>query len=108
LAKDLRAGLAALHDGEPVPVHLEIPWELMLAPPGGAPRYRRRPPDRRDHGPVLDKLDGALRSARRPLFCIDALCLRHGLAERLIGLAEAHGAMIVVSYDAFGAVPSGH
>ena len=108
LARVLPQCFAAANGEQPGPVHLEIPWNLMLAPAQVVPTYRpapaRLPKPRASASTLLEKLA----SARRPLFCIDALCLRHGMLAAVIALAEAHGAMMVVSYDAFGAVPTKH
>jgi acetolactate synthase-1/2/3 large subunit len=108
LAELLPKCFAAARGAEPGPVHIEIPWDLMRAAPRPAPSYIRREFRYGVNRTGLGKLKKALKSARRPLFCIDALCLRHGVVDGVIALAEAGGAMLVVSYDAFGAVPSAH
>ena len=108
LAALLPKCFAAARGAEPGPVHIEIPWDLMRAAPRPAPRYIRREPRYGVNRARLHKLKETLKSARRPLFCIDALCFRHGVVGGVIALAEAVGAMMAVSYDAFGAVPSAH
>ena len=108
LARLLPRCFAAARGGEPGPVHIEIPWDLMRAAPAAAPRYVRRAWRHGVNGSQLRALSDDLERARRPLFVIDALCLRHGLVGGVMRLAEAAGAMVAVSYDAFGAVPSAH
>jgi len=108
LAAVLPRCFAAAKGAEPGPVHIEIPWDLMMARPGRIPAYRPRPARRVTSRGIPPSLARKLRAARRPLFCIDTLCIRSGLLEDVIALAEFHGAMMVVSYDAFGAVPSRH
>ncbi|HEY2891176.1 MAG TPA: thiamine pyrophosphate-binding protein [Dongiaceae bacterium] len=108
LAAVLPRCFAAAKDAEPGPVHIEIPWDLMIARPGRVPAYRPRVQKIAKVGAMPASLVRKLRAARRPLFCIDALCIRNGLLDDVIALAESHGAMMVVSYDALGAVPSAH
>ena len=108
LAKLLPRCFSMARGAEPGPVHLEIPWNLMLADPVPVPSYVRLDPQAPPKNASFRRLRDALPSAKRPLVCIDALSLRHGLVESVIRLSEVVGAMMVVSYDAFGAVPSRH
>jgi acetolactate synthase-1/2/3 large subunit len=108
LAAVLPRCFAAARDAEPGPVHIEIPWDLMMAPAAPIAAYRPKPQKPTKPDPLPANLARKLRSSRRPLFCIDALCIRNALLDDVIALAESQGAMMVVSYDAFGAVPSAH
>jgi thiamine pyrophosphate-dependent acetolactate synthase large subunit-like protein len=108
LARTLPQLFAAALGPEPGPVHLEIPWDLMRAPAAAAPAYARRPSRAGGGAGTLRALAAALGAAERPLFCIDRLCVHHGLAAEVVALAEATGAALAVSYDAFGAVPTAH
>jgi acetolactate synthase I/II/III large subunit len=108
LAAVLPRCFAAAKDAEPGPVHIEIPWDLMMARRGRVPAYRPRVQKIAKAGAMPASLVRKLRAARQPLFCVDALCIRNGMLDDVITLAESHGAMMVVSYDAFGAVRSAH
>src|SRR5215510_2730077 len=79
LAKLLPRCFSIARGAEPGPVHLEIPWNLMLADPAPVPSYVRLEPQATQKSASFRRFRDGLPSAKRPLVCIDALSLRHGL-----------------------------
>ena len=96
--------------GRPGPTYVEVPWNLVTAPPAAAAPYHRLDTLLLPACPtgLLRTIEDRVANSHRPVICIDKGVVRTGLASRVVRLAERIGALLVVSYDAIGAVPGDH
>ena len=97
---------AAMQDGRPRPVHLEVPLDLL----GASADVTAVPPlPRRVHRPDPARVEEAveaLRLAERPGIVAGGGC--RGAAPQLLALAERLGAPVVTTTNGKGTVPDDH
>jgi acetolactate synthase-1/2/3 large subunit len=90
------------------PVHIEIPWDVMLdgAASDDEP-YARLPSLSEDGADALAALRHA-GQAHPIVFCLDQMVQRAGVERQIITVAERLGASVLTTYDAFGAIATRH
>ena len=108
-AATVAEALQRLQTGRPLPVHVEIPLDVLDEPvPGGTPAEGRPP------GPVLPYpallLDAAsrLRSARRPAIYCGGGAVASPAPDHILSIAERLGAPVLTSIMGKGGVPEDH
>ncbi|MEQ9812751.1 MAG: thiamine pyrophosphate-binding protein [Azospirillaceae bacterium] len=97
-------------DGQPGPVHVDVPIgvaEGQEVPSGRAGRVRPLP-TAPTPGPELDAARDRLAHAQRPLVIAGLDALTPGAAEAVGGLVAHHGIPLVTTYKAKGLVPEDH
>lgn len=102
--------IAIATDGQPGPVHIDLPISVADAPATAQPELRRRPalsvgpaP-----GPALDDLRDRISRAERPLILAGVDALNGDAGHALRNAAEAWGAPVITTYKAKGMLPETH
>ncbi|RIK41072.1 MAG: hypothetical protein DCC58_13040, partial [Chloroflexi bacterium] len=93
----------------PGPVHIEIPEDVLLAPPTEMDVYRRKQPEpQRLDGQTLDAIVQAVRASSNPLIWAGKGVRATNASAELAELAELLEAPVILSGDAAGALPDTH
>lgn len=95
-------------EGQPGPVHIDVPISVADAPASGEGVLRPKASPVAPVGPDLDRAQAALATAQRPVILagVDAMAQNAGDAVR--HAAEQLGAPVITTYKAKGLIPEDH
>ena len=101
--------LAMALDGQPGPVHVDVPIPVAEAVQSGPPMPRRVPPTPSvPTGPDLETARQWLAAAERPLIVAGVDVLNDGASDVVAALAEDFSIPVITTYNAKGVLPEDH
>ena len=104
---DKAVGIAT--EGQPGPVHIDVPISVADAPASGAGILRpAASPMAPSEGPDLNAARAALRKAKRPLIVCGVDAVADAAGPEVLRMAETLGAPVITSYKAKGLVSEEH
>lgn len=102
--------LAIATDGQPGPVHIDLPIAVADAPATAQPALRRRAamPMAPAPGAALDAARAAVLGATRPLIVAGVDAVNEGAGDAIRAAAEALGAPLITAYKGKGLIDEDH
>ncbi len=109
IAPMMEKALRVAMEGQPGPVHIDVPISVAEGPSTEAPRALVRPaPAMPAPGPDLDRARDMLAKAERPIAVVGVDAVNEGAGADIVGFCRRYGVPMIATYKAKGLLPEDH